>query len=293
MYNFVKKYKAIFAFAVISVLIVILYAITYNLPDYFHLEGWYVLLNNLAISYIAAFIFFVLQVYIPENNKNKRAFTVLRPLFLDLIKFIEITIEVCNKYVSCDDTGKIIINWTNKEDMRIYFTAFKENYEDGNTTLCVTKEEIENLENKFNSKIDSIKSKTEFFMCDQQILDAFSNIELSAFYKSHIKAALMFSQSFVKFNNFHICVNELEQIKDNFKKCCGITDKYIIRDSEKTEIALYDAIFKKKALQLTSIYEFNKTTYKEYFNNILKDDIKDDKIRDSLAQKLVDQVVKK
>jgi len=45
-------------FAFISNLVVISYTITYNTPDYFGIEGWYSLLNNISISYIAAFIFF-------------------------------------------------------------------------------------------------------------------------------------------------------------------------------------------------------------------------------------------
>ena len=47
----------------VSILITVSYAITYNMPDYFGIESWYSLFNNISISYIAALIFYVLQVY--------------------------------------------------------------------------------------------------------------------------------------------------------------------------------------------------------------------------------------
>ena len=69
------------------------------MPDYLGIESWYSLLNNISISYIAALIFYVLQVYKPECENSKKAYMTLEPLFLELIQFIEVTIACCRKYI--------------------------------------------------------------------------------------------------------------------------------------------------------------------------------------------------
>ena len=92
MKKFLKRNFIISIFGFISVLITASYAITYNMPDYFGIESWYSLFNNISISYIAALIFYVLQVYKPECEKSRKAQAALTPLFLDLIQFIEIAI---------------------------------------------------------------------------------------------------------------------------------------------------------------------------------------------------------
>ena len=81
MNKFVNRNKMICVFFAISSLIVVSYALTYNMPDYFGIEGWYSLLNNISISYIAAFIFYIFQVYKPECDNSRRAKIVLDPLF--------------------------------------------------------------------------------------------------------------------------------------------------------------------------------------------------------------------
>ena len=70
MKRFIKNNILIFWLGVLSAIISISYAITYNMPDYFGIEGWYSLLNNLAIGYLAALIFYIIQVYIPQYRQN-------------------------------------------------------------------------------------------------------------------------------------------------------------------------------------------------------------------------------
>ena len=70
--KFYKKNKAISNIGVIALVIALSYAITYNMPDYFGIESYYSLANNICISYIAALIFYVVQVYIPEDRNQKK-----------------------------------------------------------------------------------------------------------------------------------------------------------------------------------------------------------------------------
>lgn len=95
MRRFAKLHKKLFGIGCVAFIIVISYAVTYNMPNYFGIEGWYSLANNLSISYLAALAFYVLQVYFPQLDKSRRASIALKPLFIDLVKFIEISIECC------------------------------------------------------------------------------------------------------------------------------------------------------------------------------------------------------
>lgn len=79
--------------------------ITYNMPDYFGIEPFYSWLNNLAISYIAALIFFIVQVYIPEERNEKKCMEILKNNFADLTRFVDITIWVCEKYITVKEKG--------------------------------------------------------------------------------------------------------------------------------------------------------------------------------------------
>lgn len=81
--KFYKSHKFISNIGIVSVLISISYILTYNIPDYFQLEPVYSWINNIAIRYIAALVFFVVQVHIPEENRKKRCMEVLQSQCMD------------------------------------------------------------------------------------------------------------------------------------------------------------------------------------------------------------------
>ena len=66
--KFYKKNRKISQIGILALVISGSYVLTYNMPDYFGIEPIYSFLNNVSISYIAALIFFVVQVYIPEEE---------------------------------------------------------------------------------------------------------------------------------------------------------------------------------------------------------------------------------
>ena len=256
MIEFIKKNKIISLFAIISILIAVSYAIMYSMPDYYGIEGWYSLFNNISISYIAAVIFYVLQVYLPDCQNQKRAQAILKPAFVDLIKFLELTVVCCKKFVLCKDDGKVEIDWTNKKDKCLFFIPIEGGNNVHRIAVKKTKVDIKDLDEIFNKKIRCIKEMTVFKMCDQSIIDTLSKIEMLDFYKSTVEIVLKLESSFVGVYNFQERLNEFEILKDEFKQSCGIPDKYDIRDAEKMEIAVYEAIANKGALQVGTIEEF-------------------------------------
>ena len=63
----ISKDTVIFIIGIVALLIIITYAAIFYMPDYFHIEGWFSMLTNIAISYVAA-VFFYLFVTIQNST---------------------------------------------------------------------------------------------------------------------------------------------------------------------------------------------------------------------------------
>lgn len=265
MKRFLKKNIKISILCFVSLVIVISYAITYNMPDYFNIEGWYSLLNNISISYIAAFIFYIFQVYIPESNKSRRAYKNLKPLFLDLIKFIDINIACWREYINFDENGRISIDWWDKELKVIYFVVMIDNQESHELAEKRTASELKNMDNMYKSKIKEIKEKVDLKECDDDLLDAFSKLEFETtkFFK-HVHLAVLIEHSFIDFSTLQNSVDDFEKKKDYFKRSLDITCKYGIRKANIDDIAFCEAVHNKQSLLATSGDKLIENLIKEF-----------------------------
>lgn len=291
MKDFIKRNRILSRLGLISILISISYAVTFHMPDYFGVEGWYSLLNNISISYIAALVFYALQVYIPEKESSKRALIIMEPLFWELVKFMEITIACCRKYVDIDDKGKLKINWWNKEKKILYFIPSSDS-DNGDNQSSIKKSEadIRALGTIYKSKIKEIKDRISFRDCDVQIINVLSKLEASDFYESTIIPALMFDGSFIGFRGFQESVNNFEVLKDEFKRNCGILNNYNVKDAENKDIALYETIFCQNGLNASTINELNEAVRKEYIRAQLAAEISDEKQVDELLEIILQMV---
>ncbi|MFA9378269.1 MAG: hypothetical protein ACERKZ_16225 [Lachnotalea sp.] len=84
---FIKRNTLIFVFFIFSIIIIASYIVTINLPELFvGAEHWYNLLFQLSIGYIINFMFYITQVYIPNN---KRALTVHQCISARLNRIIQ------------------------------------------------------------------------------------------------------------------------------------------------------------------------------------------------------------
>lgn len=63
-------------------------------------------LYNIGISYVAAYIFYIIQVFIPENKKTKIAITQTRQDMLNCLHLCKLFIEGWKKYVDFDYNNK-------------------------------------------------------------------------------------------------------------------------------------------------------------------------------------------
>lgn len=277
MKTFIQKHKLLSIFGGIAVAIVLSYAITYNMPDYFGIEGWYSLANNISISYIAALIFYVFQVYKPKLDNSKKASVTLKPVFLELTKFIEVTIECCRKYVKIEDSGKINISWSDPDEKAIYFAVGNSNEEriTGRPPKRKTEKELLQINQLYKEKINSIKNRIDFNYCDEEIITLLSELESTEFYSTDIPMILIYDGGFYKFPTFNEKIKELEALKDRFKKSCEIEERFVIREADTIERAAFKAIAYDDALKSPTTEIFGEKVIKEYCNQVLATKIPD------------------
>lgn len=68
---FVKRNSVIFSFFIVSLIIILSYLLTMDCPELFiGAEKWFNLMFQLSVGYIINFMFYVTQVYIPNNKRD-------------------------------------------------------------------------------------------------------------------------------------------------------------------------------------------------------------------------------
>ena len=76
MKKFYSRYKKLTQFFVGSIVVVLLYVLTYNCPELFSGAGLlFDIAFQLAIGYIINFFFFVVNVYLPKLDDERKATT--------------------------------------------------------------------------------------------------------------------------------------------------------------------------------------------------------------------------
>ena len=71
---FIKRNTLISAFFIISIVIITSYYLTLDLPELFRgAEQWFNLLFQLSVGYIINFMFYITQVYVPNNKRDSIA----------------------------------------------------------------------------------------------------------------------------------------------------------------------------------------------------------------------------
>lgn len=168
--RFIKLNKLIVIFFVASIIIIVSYILTMNLPSLFMgAEQWFNLLFQLSIGYIINFMFYITQVYIPNNNrdlvvhqcisirlnniiKNMRSvFSVLEPNYIENHIGDEYTRNELRQFLKLrfSDTVRVLnARYTTRNDL-VYFTVREWLSE----CISKTENEIDNLFKYYSSHI--------------------------------------------------------------------------------------------------------------------------------------------
>ena len=258
--KFYRKNKEISKIGIVAFIISCSYMATYNMPDYFGIEPFYSWLNNLAISYIAALIFFVVQVYIPEERNEKKCMEVLKNNFVDLTRFIDLTILVCEKYITVKEKG-VELHW-NGDNEKIYFKYIKCGEPKTHNNRSYTKTEIFNLNKVFHEKINQIKNSSLINYCNYDILEKISELEKDKLYETLI-ILIKFAETEVGFQGFVSNIGELRSLNKDLKVLCSIYDEYQLVEMNENDKIFADLPRKDLAKELVSIERFDKNIIKK------------------------------
>lgn len=216
--QFFTKYKCIVVIGLIALAISVSYMIySYKISNLLCIESIYSFLNNLSISYIAALIFFIVQVYIPEKTNKKKSMQILNNQFVDLIEFVDSIILLTEKYFEIGTKGAKIL-WN--DSTKILFLKYSKN----NVPNFVIFSETDLIKKNdiFAEKLYKIKGLPIINYCDYNILRKLSEIEKNDFFQD-LNQVVEYANSDITFNKFIAERNRMKTLLDEFRKLCNIS----------------------------------------------------------------------
>lgn len=95
MKQFINLHRKMILYLVLSIVIIFAFSVSENLPEWFpHAGALFTALDGFALSYVAAFIFYLVQVYYPDKKRyatvNKNIKRRLNRVFGYITEFYEL-----------------------------------------------------------------------------------------------------------------------------------------------------------------------------------------------------------
>lgn len=286
MKKFYQKNKKICIVGFMAMIVCFSYIVTYNMPDYLGIEPFYSFLNNISISYLAAVIFFVVQVYIPSEENEKKSLEILKPKIQKLIEFVEVTILVYEKFVKIKNKG-IDIDWTEKD--KIYFKYNKKGNEKNSSPRCYTKQEMLNLENALKHHLDDIRDSSVFRYCEYEIIHEMTEIEESKAFRNFANMVLL-AETEISFSSMDTCINKIRPHIECIKKKLNFYEEYELEDIESGEKVIADLTRSNIAENFKSIDIINRKMIKEQIKDHLSKELPNMEFDDDTIDEIVNKI---
>lgn len=101
------KTKLLSSFAIISAVICILRIVSMDANEWFpYAEECFAFIYDIALAYIASYIFYILQVYLPERSKEKEMIPVLAITQRDVQLFTIQLVDLWESFYKNSESGK-------------------------------------------------------------------------------------------------------------------------------------------------------------------------------------------
>ena len=271
IFKFYKTNKEICHIGGVALVIALSYACTYYMPDYLGVEPFYSFFNNISISYVAALIFYVVQVYIPEERNKKKSMEVLKNNFAELIQFVDYAILMCDKHIKIKDKGATIL-W-NDEGKQMFLNYKKVDSDEKPCMKKYNKSELLDWDNQFTKKISSIKETTVISYCDYELLQELSELEKVHFF-SELNSVIKYADTDINFRSFNYKLERIKEVNDKLKELCSVTQQYQLVDvCEKDKKSMKNTIkyLEKNGMNI-NLDEMNKFIFKENLRETLNKD---------------------
>ena len=287
--KFYHKNKKISNIGIVAFVICISYIVTYNMPDYFGIEPFYSFFNNISISYLAAVIFYVVQVYIPSEEDEKKSLEILKPKFQQLIQFVEITILVYKKFVKVKAKG-VNIEWTEKD--KIYFRYHTIGSEKNSSPRCYTRQEMLNLQNTYKQHLNEIRDSSVFRYCEYELVREITELEECGVFNNFVSMVSL-ANTEITFSDIDKSIERIRPHIEYLKKKMNICEEYELGDIQSGDKVIADITRGNIAENLKSIEVLNRKIYKERIKDQIKEQAPELPLDDTVLEEIMEQIYDK
>jgi hypothetical protein len=163
-----------------------------------------IVLTSILTSYIAAYIFYVIQIYLPRKKSEKDSFSILQKSYHAMTELLNFKLGIVNSFIKIQD-DKINI----QSDDIVYYTEKK--HKSSYVDLHIFMKETRSI---LRDSVESIISTPIFMNSNIKIIEVFTKLKLNTFFKtlsnlSHFKKDVL---SQINVNGLQDELSELNDI---------------------------------------------------------------------------------
>ena len=229
--RFIKSNAKLFVGALFAALIIVAYLSSYNLPEWWDGAGLlFELFYQFSIAYCISYLFFILQVYVPESNNQRKAFEVIKEdlsaLSYDLLDIVFL-VENC----ACLENNVIIFN-----KGCYYFKRLEcgEPHKGGYANkIEISTHSFEALQESINKRITRITNNSLYSQNSFEIIESSSVLQSLRFFDALIFTCAANSQ------HTYIATENVKRDFLEFKRVANILWK-LTHSSEQMPVELSD-----------------------------------------------------
>lgn len=237
MKKFFKQSGSIAKLGIISLLICAIITIfktstTLNVCN--EIRPWGELIFNICISIFAAFVFYILQVYIPGERELKNAKEALKNDFLSLARMLDIVSIGIENFVDITD-GKVQIKWNDPHGGRkLFFGIISGNNNSNGTPYCYSEKELLDLSDRYKQDIQNIKNSIFARYLDYDLVELLSELEKAPVIGA-IRSLLFCANSGIGYRGLNKILDESKKTSLKVQKEFNTTYTFGIKELSATE----------------------------------------------------------
>lgn len=165
----------------ISAIITISYTLTSHMPELIPGAGkWYKLSNDLSIGILINFVFYLFQIYIPQQEAEKNAFPAIKPELIMMIENIQEIMLVLEHYLPDYRYGKFNIT----DNVVHYMLQSDAIVRKGWSRQFDLYRDFTPIIKSIDNSLDKLLSSVFLPQCDKELIELLGRLRLNGFLKT-------------------------------------------------------------------------------------------------------------
>lgn len=179
--KFIKNNRVLSAMTFVASIITISYTLTSDLPELISGIGkWYKLSNDLSIGILINFIFYVFQIYIPQQEAEKNSFPAIKPELIMIVENIQEIMLVLESYLPDFREGKFDVS----DNVVQYMLQNDINVRKGWARQFDLYQDFLPMINSVGGSLDKLLSSVFIQHCDRELIELLGKLKLNRFLKT-------------------------------------------------------------------------------------------------------------